>query len=453
MTKQPRSWWPAEGETRLSKRHDKVAMGGEQLVGPYDEESCGVVSMDSAQADVCGCRACRIGAKVMEGAKTLEVQHPETRRRMGSGTARQSITEQERSVSAPAGMVVGCQLAASGKSEPYKSTHEVGERRAEVGGGHKVAMTARTTEPARAKGLQPGVHPSGDGCGLASRGHLPAPERDQAQGPPRMLGSVANAVAGRNAAGRLPGGEPCDREGHARFWEGVLETESVVYGDGLSPCVGNPRSRQPGLKTRGPRQRPTPHRIWRSDVLQEAWRRVRSNRGAAGVDRETLADVEEYGVERMLQDLQDALRAGRYRPLPVRRRDIPKPDGGVRPLGIPTVRDRVVQQAAKLVLEPIFEADFLPTSYGYRPKRSATEALECIRKSFIKGCTWVLELDIRSYFDSIDEGVRPEGCQAGSQVARSGCDGGRRSPEDGHGDATGRGDFAAARQHLPAHLG
>jgi RNA-directed DNA polymerase len=143
-------------------------------------------------------------------------------------------------------------------------------------------------------------------------------------------------------------------------------------------------------------------RIWRGDVLQEAWRRVRSNRGAAGVDRETLADVEGYGVERMLRDLQDALRAGDYRPPPVRRRDIPKPDGGVRPLGIPTVRDRVAQQAAKLVLEPIFEADFLPSSYGYRPKRSATEALECIRRSFIDGCTWVLELDIRKYFDSID---------------------------------------------------
>ena len=143
-------------------------------------------------------------------------------------------------------------------------------------------------------------------------------------------------------------------------------------------------------------------RIWRGDVLREAWRRVRSNRGAAGVDRETLADVEGYGVERMLRDLQDALRAGEYRPPPVRRRDIPKPDGGVRPLGIPTVRDRVAQQAAKLVLEPIFEADFLPSSYGYRPKRSATQALECIRKSFIEGCTWVLELDIRKYFDSID---------------------------------------------------
>jgi RNA-directed DNA polymerase len=143
-------------------------------------------------------------------------------------------------------------------------------------------------------------------------------------------------------------------------------------------------------------------RIFRPDVLEEAWRRVRANRGAAGVDRETLADVEAYGTERMLGDLSDALQAGRYHPSPVRRRGIPKPDGGVRPLGIPTVRDRVAQQAAKLVLEPIFEADFLPVSYGYRPKRSATEALEVIRRSFIEGRTWVTEIDIRHFFDSLD---------------------------------------------------
>jgi RNA-directed DNA polymerase len=143
-------------------------------------------------------------------------------------------------------------------------------------------------------------------------------------------------------------------------------------------------------------------RIFRRDVLEEAWRRVRTNRGAAGVDRETLVDVETYGVERMLAELQDALRAGRYRPAPARRRFIPKPDGGRRPLGIPTVRDRVVQQAAKLALEPIFEADFLPSSYGFRPRRSATQALERIRVGFIAGRRWVLECDIRDCFGSID---------------------------------------------------
>jgi len=144
-------------------------------------------------------------------------------------------------------------------------------------------------------------------------------------------------------------------------------------------------------------------RIHRSDVLREAWKRVRKNRGAAGVDRMTLAQVEAYGVERMLGELQDALRRGSYRPAPVRRVAIAKPDGGVRPLGIPTVCDRVVQQAARLVLEPIFEADFLSVSYGFRPKRSALDALERIRVAFPRGAVWVVEADIRDYFGSIDQ--------------------------------------------------
>jgi RNA-directed DNA polymerase len=146
-------------------------------------------------------------------------------------------------------------------------------------------------------------------------------------------------------------------------------------------------------------------RIHRADVLWEAWKRVRTNRGAAGIDRVTLAEVEAYGVDRMLRELRCDLEAGRYRPAPARRVDIPKPHGGVRPLGIPTVRDRVAQQAAKLVLEPIFEADFLPVSFGYRPKRSATDALETIRTAFPQGNQWVAEADIRSFFDSIDHTV------------------------------------------------
>lgn len=139
--------------------------------------------------------------------------------------------------------------------------------------------------------------------------------------------------------------------------------------------------------------------------MWEAWRRVRGSRGAAGVDRVTLAMVEEYGVERMLAELQHRLRAGSYRPAPARRVDIPKPAGGHRPLGIPTVADRVVQAAAKIVLEPIFEADFLSCSYGFRPKRSATQAMEVVRVGFIKGYTQVAEADIRGFFDNIDHDV------------------------------------------------
>jgi len=129
----------------------------------------------------------------------------------------------------------------------------------------------------------------------------------------------------------------------------------------------------------------------RDDILHEAWKRVRRNRGAAGIDRVSIQDVEQYGVQRFLQELGEVLRAGEYGAQVVRRVYIPKADGGRRPLGIPTVQDRVVQMAAKLVLEPIFEADFLPCSYGFRSKRSATMALERLRQLGNQGANHVLD--------------------------------------------------------------
>lgn len=143
-------------------------------------------------------------------------------------------------------------------------------------------------------------------------------------------------------------------------------------------------------------------RIHRSDVLWEAWRRVRRNGGTAGADETTLAEIERQGVAEFLGEIQAALKAGAYRPAPVKRRYIPKADGKLRPLGIPTVRDRVAQMAAKLVVEPVFEADFKPCSYGFRPKKSAVQALEAVRKAGNCGYNFVLDADIRGYFDSID---------------------------------------------------
>ncbi len=143
-------------------------------------------------------------------------------------------------------------------------------------------------------------------------------------------------------------------------------------------------------------------KVWRSDVLGEAWKQVKANRGAPGVDGETIAGIVSRGEEGlMLSRLQEQLRAKTYRFQPVRRVDIPKPKGGTRPLGIATVEDRVVQTAMKLVLEPVFEADFHDCSYGYRPRRDAKMASKAIGNDLYQRAWSVVEIDFRNYFTTI----------------------------------------------------
>ena len=143
-------------------------------------------------------------------------------------------------------------------------------------------------------------------------------------------------------------------------------------------------------------------KVHRRDVLERAWELVRANRGAAGIDKQSIADVERYGVPRLLDELAADLREGRWRPLPARRVFIPKPGREeLRPLSIPAVRDRIVQAAARIVVEPIFEADMLECSFGFRPRRSAHDALQVLVDEAWGGRRWIVESDVANCFEAI----------------------------------------------------
>jgi len=210
-------------------------------------------------------------------------------------------------------------------------------------------------------------------------------------------------VSKNTVGGKDPWGGRVDRSGTRKGMTGESSSNSP---DGRSPGDNVRRlqdrlravaKQQPGRKFHA-----LYDRISRRDILEEAWDLVKRNKGSAGVDAQTIADVEEYGVPLFLEELRDVLCRNAYRPQAVLRRYIPKADGKKRPLGIPTVRDRVVQAATKLILEPIFENDFRDSSFGFRPGRSATQALEVLRREGARNGNFVLDADIRDFFGSLD---------------------------------------------------
>src|SRR6266705_40832 len=154
-------------------------------------------------------------------------------------------------------------------------------------------------------------------------------------------------------------------------------------------------------------------KVWREDILAYAYACCRANGGASGVDGETFTRIEEDGVDRWLKAVREEVRTGRYTPQPVKRVMIPKPGGvGQRPLGIPTIRDRVVQTAATLVLEPIFEADFDEAAFGYSPQRSALDAVRTVHKAIDEGHTEVVDADLSKYFGAPGKPGASSGCNS-----------------------------------------
>lgn len=213
-----------------------------------------------------------------------------------------------------------------------------------------------------------------------------------------MMTATNNAVGGRG-----PWGDRVDGEGTRKGMDAKRPNSPDGRSSGENVRRLQGRLRDVAKQQPGRRFHALYDRIYRIDVLYEAWNAVRRNQGSAGVDAQTIAEIEEYGVERFLEELAGVLKKNEYRPQAVLRQYIPKSDGKQRPLGIPTVRDRIVQAATKLILEPIFEVDFRDCSYGFRPGRSPTNALETLRVEANRGGNHVLDADIRDFFGSLDQ--------------------------------------------------
>jgi len=366
MTRSPDSLVPSvDGQPSVEKRDDKASacrQGGE--ASPRAATQVNAVSASSTppasrptQLELFPGRACPLKAKPATGRKAA--RRSTTRRDgvEGGGTRRQSTKITGETLFGPAEEVFG--PSPTGR-EAYKGRTRKRRNDAEqgVGGGH-------STDEARDNRVE-GRTATSTAC----------PKRGEAAGlPPRGKAQSRPKTRRRKAPMRLDKARKLQRTLY-RVAKSQPERRFTLLYD----------------------------KVCRLDILEEAWRRVQSKGGAAGVDRISIEAVREYGEERFLRELQQELSAGTYRVSPVRRVHIPKPGqpGRTRPLGIPTLKDRAAQMAVKLVIEPLFEVDFMPCSFGFRPKRTPRMALSEIVRSINAGYIHVVDVDLKSYFDTID---------------------------------------------------
>jgi RNA-directed DNA polymerase len=361
MTRSPDSQIPSDaGQPAVEKRDDKAFDGRQE--GEANRRAATAVNVVSAsstppairpiQLELFPGRACPLEAKPATARSTAR---SEPSRRDGvedGGTSRKHIEFTGETLFGPAEATPSGREAHKGRTR--KRRNKAGQG---VGGGHSTEETRENRAEGRAatfikrtkQGKAAGLPPQGTAQPRTRQARRKAPARlDQARKLQRTLYRVAKQQPER------------------RF--------TLLY-----------------------------DKVCRQDILREAWQRVKSNRGAAGVDQVDIDAIRDYGEDRFLGEVEQELRSRQYRTALVRRVHIPKPGqpGKTRPLGIPTVKDRVVQMAVKLVIEPLFEADFMPCSFGFRPKKTPRMALSAIVQSVNEGYSFVVDVDLKSYFDTI----------------------------------------------------
>jgi len=361
MTRSPDSLIPSDaGQLASEKRGDKAfncrQEGEANLRAATEVNAVSASSTPPAitpiQLELFPGRACPLEAKP---ATIREVARREPNRRdgvEGGGTQRQTIKLTGETLFGPAEEAPRGKEAYKGRTR--KRSNEAGQG---VGGGHSTRELRENRREGRA-------------AAFIKR----AKQKKAAGLPPQGKATSRPNQARRKAPARL---------------DNARKLQRTLY----RVAKQQPERRFPFLYDK----------VCRQDILRNAWQRVRSNKGAAGVDQVEINAVGEYGEDRFLNELEQELRSWKYRAAWVRRVHIPKPGqpGKTRPLGIPTVKDRVVQMAVKLVIEPLFEADFVPCSFGFRPKKTPRQALSAIVQSVNDGYSFVVDVDLKSYFDTI----------------------------------------------------